>query len=218
MPQTYDEGLGGTVVARRTALALAGLAVLVPGLVSGCGGGAEDPDGGSTAPSSQAPSSQAPTEAPTEEAPAVEPADGPVLQVGSYSISAPRRFRINNDTTFADSAIGSFGDGFTGGVLLGVYAADQLSLDQAMRRSWRPDRTKPPGFERQPTTVLGSRTAYYYTAKDGSTVTDHVMGMWDGAGLVEIRVDVPNHMPAEQQREIVESIRLTYSSASGSTS
>jgi hypothetical protein len=207
-------------VARRRSLALAGLAVLVSGMLPGCGGGTEDPDDGSAAPASETPTSDsspsetAPAPEPTEETPEVEPADGPVLQVGSYSVSAPARFRVNNDTTFADSAFGPVGDGRTGGVVLGVYAADQLSLDEAMRRSWRPDRTKPPGFEEQPTTVLGSRTAYYYTAPDGSTVTDHVMGMWDGAGLVELRVDLPNAMPAERQREIVESIRLTYSSTS----
>jgi len=210
-------------VARRRSLALAGLAVLVSGVVSGCGEGAEEPEGGSSpsssdAPSSPSASSSSPAETPsppaTEEAPEVEPADGPVLQVGSYSVSAPARFEVNNDTPFADSAIGPVGDGRTGGVVLGVYKADQLSLDEAMRRSWRPHRTKPRGFERQPTTVLGSRTAYYYTAPDGSTVTDHVMGMWDGAGLVELRIDLPDTMPPERQSEIVESIRVTYSSTS----
>lgn len=199
---------------RRSCVVLAALVLTV----SGCGGGGESPrpsSGESTATSSESPSAdETPTETTTETTPEVEPADGPVLQVGSYSISAPRRFRINNDTTFADSAIGSFGNRLSGGVFLGVYQADQLSLDEAMRRSWRPDRTKPPGFERQPTTVLGSRTAYYYTARDGSTYIDHVMGMWDGAGLVEIRVNVPRIMPAEQQREVVESVRLTYSSGS----
>jgi hypothetical protein len=201
-------------MARRGWVALAALALVV----SGCGGGSDGPDGPADPPASESSPDASPAEtspAPEpEETPAVEPADGPVLQVGSYSVSAPARFRVNNDTTFADSAFGPVGDGRTGGVVLGVYAADQLSLDEAMRRSWRPDRTKPPGFEKQPTTVLGSRTAYYYTARDGSTVTDHVMGMWDGAGLVELRVDLPNAMPPERQREIVESIRMTYSSTS----
>jgi hypothetical protein len=142
----------------------------------------------------------------------VQPADGPVLQVGSYSVSAPRRFRLNNDTPFADSAYGPLGDGFTGGVVLGVYASGRVSLNGAMKRSWRPDHTKPPGFEEQPTTVLDSQTAYYYTADDGATVTDHVMGLWDGAGLVELRIDLPNDMPPARQSEVVESVRLTYSS------
>ena len=200
-------------MARRGSVAVAAIALLV----SGCGADAEDPDGTGGpdgSPSSDVSQEASPSETTSpsgtdEETPGVEPADGPVLQVGGYSVSAPRGFRVNNDTIVADSAIGRVGDGRSGGVVLGVYAADQLSLDQAMRRSWRPDRTEPPGFEEQPTTVLGSRTAYYYTADDGKFVTDHVIGMWDG-GLVELRVDLPNDMPPDRQSEIVESVRLSY--------
>ena len=203
-------------MARRGAVAVAALALLA----SGCGAGADDPDGPDGAPASAdaspdtspdaSPSETASSAEPSEEPPAVEPAGGPVLQVGGYSVSAPRRFKVNNDTPFVDTAIGPVGGGLSGGIAFGVYAtADPLSLDQAMRRSWRPYRTKPKGFEEQPTTTLGSRTAYYYTADEGKYYVDHVMGMWDG-GLVELRVEVSRRMPPVQQREIVESVRLTY--------
>ena len=102
------------------------------------------------------------------------------------------------------------GDGRSGTLLLGVYETEELSLNEAMRRSWRPDRKKPPGFKRQPSTVLGSVKAYYYTADSGTTNIDHVIGTWD-EGLVELRVDRPTALPRARQREIVESIRMTYS-------
>jgi hypothetical protein len=201
-------------MARRGAVAVAALALLA----SGCG--ADDPDGPDRAPASSdaspdtspeaSPSETSSPPEPVEETPAVEPASGPVLQVGGYSVSAPRRFKVNYDTPFVDTAIGPVGGGLSGGVTFAVYAtADPLSLDQAMRRSWRPDRTKPPSFAEQPTTTMGSRTAYYYTADEGKYYVDHVMGMWDG-GLVELRVEVSRRMPPVQQREIVESVRLTY--------
>lgn len=193
-------------MARRGAVAVAALALLA----SGCG--ADDPDGpgGAPASSDSSPSETASSPEPSEETPEVQPASGPLLQVGGYSVSAPRRFKVNNDTPFADSAIGPVGGGLFAGVSFGAYAtADTLSLDQAMRRSWRPDRTKPPGFEEQPTTTLGSRTAYYYTADDGDLHIDHVLGMWDG-GLVELRIEFSDDMPPAEQSAIVESVRLTY--------
>lgn len=185
-------------------------------MTAGCGGGSDDPGGadpGSTSPSSS-PSSSAssPTEAPeSDPTPTVEPASGPVLEVGALRISAPKKWRINTSTVFGESAIGPV-DGGDGALVLGATPEDQMSLAATMRYSWQPG-SKPPGFEQQPTTVLGGLTAYYYTAEASRFLTEHVMSTWDSGWVVEVNISLPHDMPMARQQEIVESIRLSYDRA-----
>lgn len=193
----------------RTAAALGALA-----LVAGaCGGDPAPRDEPTGPPSSTAPSTNPtdpPSASPSEPAatPSVGPASGPVLEVGAIRISAPEKWRQNNDTVFADSAIGPVGDGRSGSLVLGATAIDQLSLDAAMKRSWRGK--KPAGFAEQESTVLGGLTAFYYTAPDGPLDIDHVMGLWDSGYVVEVRLSLPKAVTAGEREAIVESVRLSY--------
>lgn len=189
-------------------MALAALALVT----SACGGGEPAPGDDPGSPTATS-ASGTPSETPSgsDPAPAVEPASGPQLEVGAIRISAPAKWRQNNDTPFADSAIGPVGEGRSGSLVLGATAVDQLSLKAAMKRSWRG--TKPAGFEQQDVTVLGGLTAFYYTAPDGPVDIDHVMGLWDSGYVVEVRVSVPKALSAAQQREIVDSIALSYDRA-----
>lgn len=195
---------------RRGATAIAGLALAV----AGCSGGGDDPsdtDTGSTSPSSS-PSSSAssPSETP-KPASTVEPATGVELEVQGFRVNAPDRWRVIETFPYVETATGPVGDGRSGGVLLGAVPVPQMSLAQAMRRSWLPGR-KPAGFEEQPSTVLGGLTAFYYTAEGNKYLTEHVMGNWDAGLVTELSVTVPNVFSPERQKEIVDSIVATYHS------
>ncbi len=197
---------------RRGALAAAVLGLLV----TGCGAGDEaqvNPNTGSDSPSSS-PSSSTPTTADSpavEPTPTVEPAAGVELEVKGFRVNAPAKWRINNDTIFGDTAIGPAGGGRSGAILLAPSAVDQMSLAQAMRRSWGPGK-KPAGFEERPTGVLGGLSAFYYTAESGNLNTEHVLGNWDSGYVVELNIELPNALSAERQQEIVDSIVATYRS------
>ena len=192
---------------RRGATAIAGLALLV----AGCGGGGDDPDTdpdtGSTSPSSITPS---PTETPAP-TPSVEPATGIRLEARGFQVNAPEKWRLNETFVFVETAVGPVGDGRSGAMLLGATPVPQMSLAQAMRRSWLPG-SKPSGFEQQPSTVLGGLTAFYYTAVANKYLTEHVMGNWDAGHVTELSVTVPNVFSPERQKEIVDSIVATYHS------
>lgn len=194
----------------RTAAALAALALVT----SGCGGGdAPDPGAEETGTSTSDPSApssdESPTETTSEPEPTVEPASGPTLEVGAIRVTAPAKWRQTNDTIFVDTAQGRVGGGQSGGLLLNAVADDPMSLREALKDSFDQGQ-KPEGFEEQESTTLGGHSAYYYTAKDNSFLTSHVMGLWDSGYAVHVDVSLPNDMPMEQQQEIVESIRLTY--------
>lgn len=195
------------------------LAVLVL-VMSGCGGGDDPGPGGGTSPAaSESPStagtpSETPTETPSEtptETPTVEPASGPTLEIENIRVTAPTRWRQTYDTPFTDIAQGRVGGGLSGALLLGVVAGDEVGLRGAMKNAFDNGKT-PEKFERQADTELGGQPAFYYTAQDTRFLTSHVMGLWDSGYLVQVAVSLPVDMPMEQQREIVESIRLTYDS------
>jgi hypothetical protein len=181
---------------------IAGLALVA----AGCGGGSDDPGGSSSPSSSPSSPSDAPEPEPT---PTVEPADGPVLEVGALQVSALEKWRINNESPFAVTAFGPVDDGRSGGLLLGAIPEDQMSLARTMRYSWQPG-PKPPGFQKQPSTVLGGLTASYYTAEASKFLTEHVLSLWDSGYVVEVNISLPEAMPMQRQQEIVESIRLSY--------
>ena len=198
---------------RRGATAIAGLALLV----AGCGGGGDGPSdgtGGSSSPSS-GPSSTAssPTEAP-EPTPTVEPATVVEVELKGFRVNAPETWRINNKFIIAATAIGPVDDGRSGGLLLGlVPSSEQASIATSMRKSWQPG-ARPRGFEEQPRTALGGLSAFYYTAEANKFLTEHVMGTWDSGWIVELNIQLPKALPAERQKEIVDSIVATYQSPS----
>ena len=200
---------------RRGAVTVAGLALVV----AGCGGGSDErggPDDEPTRPSSS-PSASEPSssdtgspEEPTEE-PTVEPATGVELEADGFTVNAPAKWRINNDTPFGMTAIGPVDDGRSGGMLLGTVSEGPVSLAQAMRTSWQPG-AKPPRFEEQPRTVLGGLDAFYYTAEANKFLIEHVLGTSDSGYSVELNITLPNALSRERQKEIVDSIVATYHS------
>ena len=206
-------------MSRRRATAIAGLVLLV----AGCGAGADGPDDPATGSADPSPtaSSSTPTSSESPEAaePTVEPATGVELEVLGFRVNAPKKWSINNSVVIAESATGPVDDGRSGAVLLGLIGSDeQVSLKQALRTSWhnrgKPagSRGKPDGFERQPDTVLGGLSAFYYTAKGNKFLDQHVMGNWDSGSIVELRITLPNAMSPARQKEIVDSIVATYRS------
>ena len=206
---------------RGRATAIAGLVLLV----AGCGGGADGPDDPATGSADPSPTASASTPTSSESpegaapTPTVEPATGVELDVVGFRVNAPEKWHVNNTFVTAESAIGPVDDGRTGRILLGVVGSDeQLSLRQAMRRSWRSRvgsggaQVKPDGFEEHPSTVLGGLSAYYYTARPDRFTTDHVMGHWDSGVTVQLRIGLPVAMSPARQKEIVDSIVATYRS------
>lgn len=196
---------------RRAAAAFAGLALTV----AGCGGGGDGPSdaGGSTSPSS---STSSPTETPEtpEATPTVEPASGVEIELRGFRINAPKKWRITYTFVVAATAVGPIGDGEAGAMLFGVApSSEQVSIAEAMRNSWKPG-AKPRDFEEQPRTVVGGLSAFYYTADSGKFQIEHVMGMWDSGYIVEINIGFLNDVPAERQKEVVDSIVATYDSPS----
>ena len=213
--RTDHDGLGvGMTRHGRTTLAIAGLALVM----SGCSGG-DEPGSGAGGTSSAPPESPSSPSSPTasgstsepEPTPTVELASGPTLEVGDIRVTAPARWRQVYDTPFTDVAQGRVGGGQSGGLLLGAVADDEVGLRAAMRNAFENGK-KPAGFEEQDTTELGGLPAFYYTATETAFLTKHVMGLWDSGYLVHVDVSLPTDMPAEEQQEIVESIRLTYDS------
>jgi hypothetical protein len=203
----------------RGALLVAGLALVA----GGCGGSDEPEDGGPSPSPSASPSSATQTPSagdPTEsvpglpDAPSVEPATGVELEVDGFTVRAPEKWRITNDTPFGVTAVGPVDDGRSGGLLLATFGESQVSLDEAMRFSWQPGK-RPPNFQEQPTTVLGGLTAFYYTADGNKFLTEHVMGLWDSGFTIELNISLPKALPAERQQEIVQSIAATYERPGG---
>ena len=197
---------------RRGAVAAAVLALAV----SGCGVGGEEPRGsaGGTESPSSSPSSGEPSSSETPEpepTPTIDPATGPELEIDGFRVNAPKRWRLNNETVFGDTAIGPVDDGRTGGLLLAAIPESQVSIARAMRTSWQPG-ARPAGFEEQPRTVLGGLSAFYYTAEATTLLTEHVMGTWDSGYTIELNIQLPNALSSERQREIVDSIVATYRS------
>lgn len=195
---------------RRGATVIAGLALLV----AGCGGATDDPEDPATGSTSPTPRAASSTSSPTETSeptPTVEPATGVELEVKGFRVNAPEKWRINNSFVVAETAYGPVGDGRSGGILLGASPVDQMSLAQAMRRSWLPG-AEPSGFEQQPNVVLGGLSAFYYTAEGNKFLTEHVMGNWDAGYVTELNISLPNAFSSERQQEIVDSIVATYRS------
>lgn len=195
-----------------TAAAVAGLALVL----AGCGGdgnesaGSEDP---SSTPSST-PTSSEPSPSVTglpESTPTVEPAAGVELEVNDFTVNAPKKWRITNDTPFGDTATGPVDDGRSGGMLLATVAEGNVSIAQAMRTSWQPG-AKPAGFEEQPRTVLGGLSAFYYTAVGNKFLTEHVLGTSDSGYSIELNIQLPNALSPARQKEIVDSIVASYHS------
>lgn len=192
---------------RRGAVAVAGLALVV----TGCGGGDEGgSDGTSTSPSpSPSASDSSPSETGVPETPTVEPASGVELEADGFRINVPKKWRITNDNPFGVTAVGPVDDGRSGGVLLAAFGEPQVSLAQAMRFSWQPG-ARPPGFAEQPRAELGGLSAFYYTAEGNKYLTQHVLGLWDSGFTIELNIGLPNALPPERQKEIVDSIVATY--------
>ena len=202
---------------RRRGSGAAGAAVAALALVlAGCGGDPDEPAGSddpSSDPSST-PSSSEPSPSVTglpESTPSVEPASGVELEVNGFTVNAPEKWRITNDTAFGDTAVGPVDDGRSGGVLLATVAEGNVSIAQAMRTSWQPGK-KPEGFEEQPRTVLGGLSAFYYTAVGDKFLTEHVLGTSDSGYSIELNIHLPNALSPERQKEIVDSIVATYHS------
>ena len=194
---------------RRAATAIAGLALVV----TGCGGSDDAPGGTDASGRSTSPAPTGTPETPEPEpTPTVDPATGVAVELKGFRVNAPERWRINNEFLIAATAIGPVGDGRSGGMLLGlVGSGEQVSIARAMRSSWQPG-AKPVGFEEQPRTVLGGLSAFYYTADANRLLTEHVMGNWDSGYIVELNIQLPQALPPERQREIVDSIVATYHS------
>ncbi len=171
-------------------------------LVSGCGGSDDEPTKPAAGSESPPPSESATLPDPT---PTVEPATGVALDVEGINVRAPGKWRQTNDTILVDTALGPDGT-----LMLSVAGSDQLSLKAAERYFW--DSHEPPaGYRPQETVVMGGLTAGYYTARDRFDDI-HVVTSWDSGYVVKVELRLHRDVPADRQRELLDSVVASYGS------
>jgi len=188
----------------------AAAAVVMAAGLTGCSGAGDDPGASGGGAASESPS-ESPSLTPTvelpESTPDVEPASGPRLDVNGVRVNAPAGWKQTYDTPVVDTAVGGGGS-----MMLSVASTsgDQLSLRQAERYFWNEDK-RPEGYRAQDPVVMGNINAGYYTYGDRDDVS-HVVTTWDAGYVVKVDVRFDDRMPADRQREMLDTIIASYES------
>ena len=176
-------------------------------LLAGCGGGEEpsagDPDEAMTS------ASPSPTEGEEPDEPAVEPADGPRVEVGSLVIRAPKGYdmrRSINAGGLGVDVVTAGGPGFERLTFTAYQAYDPVTLDEVVEETiedgtWRrrPQRLDDVDVDGVP--------MYHLSGPTGIGYTDDEYGAEFG-GYV-IRIAVSTEGSKGERRELAESILAT---------
>ena len=182
------------------------VAIAALGLVLGLTGCNSDSSGGSdpTTSASSDSSGTDPSETTSDSAsPSVAPATGPVLEMPSASINAPKGYQATKD--IVDFSTDATSPDYTSSITLTAleYAGPTLPLDllvKAVKKNYK-------GYKRLPDQELDGVTFYHLSGLRDEYTTEDVFSVRDSGYETTIRFTLDRQMsPAEREQLIAESL------------